>query len=571
MNDKHLALIGGGPAALFILKHIITAGVCVDAITIIERNGRLGVGMPYGDAGAHTAHLTNVAAIELPALYQSFESFLSAGSYTEHPDFPVGARFNKYQVIPRLLLGQYLESQFQEYILLARSRGIKVDVLTNHTVTDIIPVAEGRYNIVVENGNTPIRVSTVVLCTGHVWPAAHEKDVPGYYDSPYPPMKFNRPMNCRVAVRGTSLTAVDAIKTLARLNGKFSTAQNGTMTYKKNDDCKHFAIDLFSTRGFLPALRFHTEDESFSAHWLMTEEEIAAYKVEHGGFVALDYVFDRYFKSVLRKKDPAFYHLIKDWSIESFADRMLEMRKQNDCFTVFRWEYEEARESIVAQKTIAWKEALSTFSYCMGYVAKHFSAEDMLRFRKTLNPLISIIIAALPQSSYHEIMALHEAGVLTCTALGRDSRVEPGKEGGATIVCHDSQQRKQQMEYRVFIDAIGQKAMDYNDFPFQGLSRSGCISRAFLSFSDPYVAAQRFRDGHSDMAAADSEKEYRLQVKGLCINDRFQAVDTNGKALHNLYIMAVPFISGLHSDYSGLDFCDTAGSIVVSAIAQGMV
>lgn len=42
-----IALIGGGPAALFMLKHIVEQKISVENILIIEKNERLGVGMPY--------------------------------------------------------------------------------------------------------------------------------------------------------------------------------------------------------------------------------------------------------------------------------------------------------------------------------------------------------------------------------------------------------------------------------------------------------------------------------------------------------------------------------------------
>jgi len=59
-----------------------------------------------------------------------------------------------------------------------------------------------------------------------------------------------------------------------------------------------------------------------------------------------------------------------------------------------------------------------------------------------------------------------------------------------------------------------------------------------------------------------------MQVKGLSINDYFQALDAFGNATKNLFIMAVPFIGGLNPDYSGLDFCDTASRRIVKFINQ---
>ena len=50
----------------------------------------------------------------------------------------------------------------------------------------------------------------------------------------------------------------------------------------------------------------------------------------------------------------------------------------------------------------------------------------------SLTPLISIVIASLPQSSSEELLALHQAGVLDLIPVGTDSHVEAEVEGGAT-------------------------------------------------------------------------------------------------------------------------------------------
>ena len=77
----------------------------------------------------------------------------------------------------------------------------------------------------------------------------------------------------------------------------------------------------------------------------------------------------------------------------------------------------------------------------MNYPAKHFSAEDMLRLKSALMPLISVIIASLPQSSYREIMALHDAGLIELIQVNKDSTVEPHPESGG-IYCYKTEDGK---------------------------------------------------------------------------------------------------------------------------------
>lgn len=57
-----------------------------------------------------------------------------------------------------------------------------------------------------------------------------------------------------------------------------------------------------------------------------------------------------------------------------------------------------------------------------------------------------------------------------------------------------------------------------------------------------------------------------MTVSGLAINDYFQSLSPYGVPNSSLYIMAVPLIGGLNPDYSGLDFCDTAGRRIAESL-----
>lgn len=566
VNNKTIALIGGGPAALFMLKHIVEHEVAAGKILIFEKHDRLGVGMPYGKYGAEKEHVANVSANELPELMEDFETYMQKFPTDEFGNFCENGKINTYEVIPRRLLGDYLEYSFKKYIDKAKSKNIVVEVYLEIAVDDIFPEKEGDSFKIIAGGDK-FHVDAVILCTGHVWPKKHEDRVANWFDSPYPPSKLSIKANFPVAVRGASLTAVDAIKTLARANGNFSKNEDGSYTFNLNDDSPEFRISLFSLRGFLPALRFHSEDDAFSTEWTMSLDEIHEYKKSHGGFVDLDYVFELNFKKPLQKKNPEFYEKIKDMSIEEFVDEMLKIRKELDSFQLFKAEFQEAEKSIHRHQSVSWKEALSAFSYAMNYPAKHFSAEDMARHKNVLMPLISVIIASLPQSSYHEIMALHNQNLLDNFAVGEDSEVLPDEENGGCIYKFtDENGQKVERKYGIFVDAIGQKPMLFNDLPFNGLKK-GEVATGFLYFKDDAEGSrQEAEDGKN--VSHDSTGKYLMKVPGLAINDFFQALDFYGVANRNLFIMAVPFIGGLNPDYSGLDFCDTAGERIAKYLYQ---
>ncbi|WP_294296596.1 FAD/NAD(P)-binding protein [uncultured Chryseobacterium sp.] len=559
-----IAIIGGGPAALFAVKHLISEQTLPDLLYIFERSNRLGAGMPYSERGACHEHVANVSANELPHLPETFTEYIMRKPYSEDPDFSDYKNINEYQVIPRLLLGNYMEEQFKLLLNQARKMGTEIKVHKETPVTDIYK-KEDNFHIITEKGDEFI-CSRVILCTGHHWPKKNEEKVKGWYDSPYPPSKFTGITNHPVAIRGTSLTAVDAVKTLAHLNGTF-TQQNNEYTYTPHEESKNFSMTLFSKRGYLPALRFHSEGSPYSEGWIMSQDEIYEYKQNNGGFVDLDYIFERNFKKPLQKKNEQFYNEIKDLSIEEFVEKMLSLRDELDSFELFKAEYREAQKSIERHQTIAWKEMLAAFSYAINYPAKHFSAEDMMRMRKTLLPLISVIIASLPQSSYREIIALYNAGIIDLISVDEDSRVEPDENEGAVYHYNDDEGNKKAQHYRLYIDAIGQQPIQFNDIPFEGLRKDGSISSGYLRFKDKNKGAEAFEKDSSHILKIEPDYFY-LRVDGLNINDHFQALDYYGEATENLYIMAVPYIAGLNPDYSGLDFCDTAGKRVALAIKQ---
>lgn len=564
-NIDSIALIGGGPAALFVVKHLMAEKIYPKELYIFEKSENLGSGMPYSHYGANFEHVANVSANELPELPQSFTDFVTKKDLKDYPDFvnKAGESINEYQVIPRLLLGNYLEDQFHHLLKTAGKHGVSIKVFKNTKVVDIDRKNDDFFNVITESGDIN-KVSKVIICTGHQWSSENEIRSKGWYDSPYPPSKFNIASNHSVAIRGTSLTAVDAVKTLARLNGKY-VEENGGLKYLINEENKNFSITLFSKRGFLPALRFHSEGSPYSEGWIMSHDEIYEYKQKHNGFVDLDYVFNLNFKEPLRKKNEGFYQEIKDLTIEEFVNKMLELRERLDSFQLFRAEFAEAEKSIERHQTIAWKETLSAFSYAINYPAKHFSAEDMMRLRKTLLPLISVIIASLPQSSYKELIALYDAGILHLVSVNENSRIESHEEEGIIYHYTDEAGAEKSDHYKLYIDAIGQQPVQFNDIPFEGLKNGRLISSGYIKFKDPEKGKSEFERDSSHIMKTEPDNYY-LRVDGLNINDHFQALDYYGKATEDLYIMAVPYIAGLNPDYSGLDFCDTAGKRIVQSL-----
>lgn len=564
-TTRHIAILGGGPSGLFMFKRLVDAGRTDISITIFERKKRLGAGMPYSADGANDEHITNVSGNEIPLLVTPLANWIkTAPKDTLNKFHIVPDRFNEYKVLPRLLFGQYLSAQFDELQKQAKDKGIPFEVHYNSTVTDIIDYPTQGLVYVEIDGGQKFGFDQVIICTGHNWPIKHEGVVPNYFDSPYPPVKLALKLDHPVAIKGSSLTAVDAIRTLARHNGTFDKDKHGVVFYTLDKESPNFKMVLHTRHGMLPAVRFHLEDSHLSNDSLLTKEELAAHIAANNGFLSLDYVFERDFKLPIKEKEPAFYQKIKDMRLEEFVDAMMDLRERLDPFQLLQAEYTEAEKSIKRRESVYWKEMLGVLSFALNYPAKHLSAEDMLRLQLTLAPLISIVIAYIPQSSSEELLALHHAGVLELIGVGKDSRVEADSKSGATYHFTDEGGQAQAVYFKTYVDCVGQPHLSFEEFPFKSMVDKKTVSPAKLKFASAAEGMKAIADGQD--VSRDAGGDYYLKVSGITINDNFQVVDEYGAFNERIYMMAVPYIGGYNPDYSGLDFSEEASATIVKTL-----
>jgi len=566
-EKKRIALIGGGPSSLFAYKRLLEWGYADLVIDLFEATTHLGNGMPYSTDGANDEHVTNVSGNEIPDMVTPIREWIRTVPAETLERFAIDPdHFNDYKVLPRLLFGQYLSAQFALLKQQADAAGIETQIHLNSRVTDIIDRPADGEVLVEVNGEQQTAHDIAIICTGHQWPRQTEGRVHGYFDSPYPPSKLALQCNHTVALRGASLTAIDAIRTLSRHNGRFYHDENKRLRYEVNEATPDFRIVLHSRNGLLPAIRFHLEDPHLSKDFLLSRREMNRARAANEGFLSLDYVFEKDFKEVLAEKDPQFYAHIKDMSIEDFVSSVMDMREKIEPFQLFKAEYLEAEQSIRRHKSIYWKELLATLSFAMNYPAKYFSAEDTLRLQKVLMPLIAIVIAFVPQSSCAEMIAMHDAGRLDLVSVGDDSSLEPLETGGIRYDYTDESGTAQSFVFETFVDCIGQKHLAYEEFPFRGLVDAGTVSPARLRFRSAEAAHEQIERGNKNVEGNDDD--YFLRVPGIRINDDFQVVDAEGRANGRLYVMAVSFIGGFNPDYSGLDFCEEASVSIVKRIAR---
>lgn len=565
-TKQHIAILGGGPAGLFVMKQLVRSGRKDLHITIFESRERLGAGMPYSSVGANPEHVTNISENEVPELHSNVSAWLEKLPAATLEAFDIDLpRFHAFKVLPRLLFGAYLTDQFELLVQQAADAGIETEILLQTTVEDIANLPDSKQVAVTSKAGTTRYFDYIVIATGHHWPRRNEGRIPGWFDAPYPPAKLEFTANHAVCIKGASLTAIDALKTLARSNGNFI-YKNDKLVFELSEHCPDFRLVLHSRSGLLPAVRFHLDEPGTSPDTLVSQEEISALRAKNDGFIPLDFIFERNFKDLFKEKDPELYARIRDWDMETFVSNSMDLRERIDAFQLLKSEFAEAEKSIHRRQSIPWKELLSELSFAMNYPAKYFSAEDMLRLQKTLMPLISVIIASVPQSSAREMIALQEAGVLELKAVGADSTFEIHPAGGTIVKYTDEEGNPHATHYNTFIDCSGQKHFPFEAFPFKSLGKDGSVAPARLKFRTPENAIQ-LRETDPDRVEED-KGDYFLKVPGIMINDYFQVLDQYGALNERIYILAVPYIGGYNPDYSGLDFCEAASERVVEAMQQ---
>ncbi|MFD0793642.1 FAD/NAD(P)-binding protein [Mucilaginibacter litoreus] len=567
-NISRIAIIGGGPSALFMFKRFVDTGNKNVSIQIFEKNNQVGAGMPYSTDGANDEHVTNVSSNEIPLLVTTIVDWIKTVHKDTLDKYHIDKNdFNEYKVLPRLLFGQYLSHQFKLLQAQASAAGMQFNVNYNSEVTDIIDVQDQQLVTVEVNGTERYNFDAIIICSGHNWPKANEGKIKGFFDSPYPPSKLAFECNTPVAIKGSSLTAIDALRTLSRYNGDYTKDENGILTYHLKDTSTGFKLIMHSRNGLLPAVRFHLEDPHLSKNETLTPDEIQQHREQNDGFLSLDYVFDRDFKAAFKLKRPEFYEKIKLLSIEQFVDSMMQLRESIDPFDLLKMEYDEAAQSIEQRRSVYWKEMLAILSFAMNYPAKYLSAEDMMRLQKTLMPLISVVIAFVPQSSVEEMLALHKAGLLELITVDDDSYVEPVNTGGAIYHYIDENKKQQTIYYNTYVDCVGQPHLNYEDFPYEGLINKHTITPARLKFRNADTGLAAMNSGNNKVET-DGKGNYYLNVPGVVINDNFQTVDEYGAYNERVYIMAVPYIGGYNPDYSGLDFCEAASKKIIESIIK---
>lgn len=571
MSSKNIAVIGSGMTSTYLLKHMIDHAESGCTINIIEKGPTFGPGMPYSEAWVNKEHLANSGSQEIPDLLQPMHEWLKVQSDEWLREYNIERdKITPTAIYPRIVLGHYFADQFKSLVVRARQKGINVVLRSNTTINDIADCKDQdqvKLTITKDSHTTEETFDKAVIATGHSWPDRIKTEE--LLPSPWPASKLTRKVNHPVGILGSSLSAVDTALTLADQHGTFSRDPAGKLHYTGLAHTENFKIVMHSRQGLLPDLRCHYQYPEHDVERYSSKIELERLRAQNNGFLPLNYMFDTVYKRAIKKVDQKFYDRIKDWTLEDFIRNITDERKNKDVFEWFKKEYAISEDSLKFKKPQYWKEILDDVAYTISFNGQHLSAEDMIRFKRGLMPMVAYVVAFQPLESAEKMIALNEVGKLEVHATGKDLSIASNPDTPGATLRYQKGQGTHDEHFKTFINSTGQQDTSISQFPFKTLVTQKIAQPALLKFSSPEAAIKEkasLRAGEPDLVDLTGPVA-TLKPGGVMLDESFRLVGEEGPN-PRIFDLAIPHIIGLYPYTQSLPFCSHSAERVASAILE---
>lgn len=543
---QRVAIIGSGPTGIYTLKGLVEGRVPT-AITVFEESPDPGKGTPYHPAMNDVVMLANIASIEIPRIVDTLHQWLGSLSDARLDELGLEREeLGEREFYPRVVLGEFFESQFRSLVDMGRKAGHEIDVRGRTRVVDINLRAD--FITVASRGpqaeRSEERFDHVVMATGHDWPEETETS-PGFFISPRPAADIKRIGAVRVGILGTSLSGIDAAVTVAAAHGRFD-EEDVFPVYRPRPDSGSLRITMMSRKGLLPEADFYCPIPYDPCRYC-TREAVDGL-VDEGSDGLLDRLFELFRKELL-DADPTYATEIDlaSATVEDIADRYFRRRYDSDPFVWAERNLEEAKRNKAGRITVKWRYALLRMHENLARAVPHLNVADLERFHRHFKTIFVDDYATVPHQSIERLLALHRAEVLDVWALGADYDVrrEP-IAGGATVAAGNDKRR-----FEAFIDATGRNSADAPDLPFPSLLKPGLVEEAKTEVSEETGATKA--------------------TGGIEVDEHFRPiVDRN--VCTNLYCISIPFLLHKLPFVQGItsarDMAEIAAAAIVSDVNE---
>lgn len=581
-NLSNLAVIGSGPTAIYLLQYICdnldVFELQIDKISIFEKEGVLGMGMPYHPKTTDIYNLANISSEEIPMLQESFADWLRRQPIDELHKFNIyETPIDDSEVYSRVALGHYFAEQFRQLITLLESRGIQISEFVNCEVSDISQESGNDFLVTDCDGEKHV-FSTVIIANGHEWKGEDNVSA-GYYASPWPIHKLipknGETYNFPVGTLGASLSAFDVVTSLTHRHGTF-TRIDKKLTYIKKESNPDFKIVLHSSAGWLPHLQYEQLKPIREIYRHFDRAQLLDL-IDDKGFMGIENYFDTLCRPALLKafaRDKMDEVVVKlqdpTFSFKDLVKLMSEKHKYVDSFEGMKSEMSVAKNSVYNKIPIYWMETLDDLMYSLNYHAELLSAEDHLFFHKEITSFLMNVIAALPLQSAEILLALHDVDCIELVAGRVNFPDNPFAANTTKILLEKPDGSSEEIEYKLFVNCSGPNKLEIDDYPFKSLVNQGIVRSATASFADQ-KNLYKMRDQIGEKDFINRNGETVLKLSGIDIDSSYHTINKNGIPNNFLFDINFNHTNGLRPYSYGLQACSATSLILVEALIAEIV
>ncbi|WP_197460153.1 FAD/NAD(P)-binding protein [Sphingorhabdus sp. M41] len=460
---REIGIVGSGPMAIYLLKYLAASEEPL-SITIFEASPSAGMGMPYDPDLNADYMLCNAFSREIPAPVRPLIDWLKDRPARELSEWELSAHdLTARAFYPRVLIGEYLHSQFGELCENARSAGHKVKVLTDSRVTDLEGAGKAKATIhyVSAQIDETAQFDIVVIASGHSWPDIPEIDGVKLV-SPWPYTNITDLAENDIGVLGSSLSAIDIVVALGHAHGQFE--ENGDrISWLANDVDDALRITMVSHMGIMPEGDFYYPFP-YQPLTCLTDEAIEQ-EIDRGQHGLLDRVFTLLCDE-LDSVDPEYLDSLPKTArtVEGFAPAYFSRRRELGGLRAVKRDLAGSRETMRRKETIPHRYALLRGHEAFDRILRELTEADYALFLDHLMPVFADCYAAVPHLSLARVTALYDAGVLELVATEEGAEFRSTEDGGIEVDTEDGPTR-----FDVMVDARGQAPASLKDLPFPGL------------------------------------------------------------------------------------------------------
>ena len=508
--EFNFAIIGGGLTATAMLcqlvnrvqekavkGHLDPSNI---GIQVYEKQEFFGPGFPHCDKFVLPFHITNMCAADMGILKGNpgdFQDWVFNNSNSLQKHFsswrdssfePIGVRqeCNHY---PRAVMGEYLKTRFQEFVQSAQEAGLAIKLYPLSEVVDLKQQGN-RISLRIKDLSSEKLFSNdadrVLLASGHWF---EETDQDGYFTSPWPARKLLReiPLNAKVAIIGTSLSAIETLLTLTA-DGNFVRSDSGELSYRPSAHSRKFF--LYSRRGLLPKVRGKMGQHR---NRFFNRENLNRLLSEHRGRLTLDSIF-----KLLNTELETAYGQPIDWEeIVNPTGKPVDLLQRH---------LDDAVNGDGPNGELIWQTILHQSFDMVREIYLNLTLEDRKRFDDNYTSVFFTHAATQPAFNAEKLLALMKAGMVEVLKLGKAYQLVKNEGNDYYEFSYrDNRGNLKRDVYRYVVNASGQaKTLETNPSALvRNLLRRGTVQikeyrpadRGHDITADPAIAGETYKTG----------------------------------------------------------------------------